>query len=1137
MLKRRLLALWLSALMAVSPILSPVAAYAETLNEQEQIAETLSLLEDSSSDEQESAGDTAATDDLVPSETVVSEEAKTLESTVAADGGESDAAPDEETDVPLDNIEYVYIDQQVIELGEDEYVSVGFADEAGVLETAQLQFVDSNGNAYACDASAVDANAALFSINFADQDQALSYTLAKLTYTVEGSDEQLSIDFSKDTNSENCYCFDYVTAETAQALSGSSEDGVTAMYADEDGNFQAADSVEEAIELADEAGVAEGYNADEGIAVVSLDDEVSVASVESATRENYLIVAIDAGHGGNDGGAYANGVTEADANWSIANALKDELSTYAGVTTYMVRTSTSDNPSVQERVDRAHAIGADVLVSVHNNSADTSSANGFEILVPNSSSYNATSRDEAKALASKIEAQLAKLGLHDRGFVVKDYPSGYSSSTYADGSTADYYGIVRYARKYGMPGIIVEHAFVTNESDAAKLRDASFLKKLGVADATGVAQQYNLGKDSTAKATASVAVKAHVSNLGWENAVYDGKVSGTTGKGMGMEAFTLSLLNSAASAGSVTYRANVRGSWQGWVTSGQTAGTTGKGTAMQAMQIKLTGNAATKYDIYYRVHSAEVGWLGWAKNGESAGTSGYGYDMQAVEVVLVAKGSSAPGSTSGAYRVKGDEPMTLTYRAHVSDLGWLSYVSDGQTAGTTGRALAVEALQFSLADAKYSGDIQCSAHVQDIGWMDPVGIGSVSGTTGRAKHVEAVRISLTGELAEHYDVWYRVHSANYGWLGWAKNGDAAGTQGYNYQAEAVEVRLVEKGGSAPGSADGAFREKPMTLTYRAHVSDLGWLSYVSDGQTAGTTGRALAVEALQFSLADAKYSGDIQCSAHVQDIGWMDPVGIGSVSGTTGRAKHVEAVRISLTGELAEHYDVWYRVHSANYGWLGWAKNGDAAGTQGYNYQAEAVEVRLVEKGGSAPGSADGAFREKDAVDPRAEELILGLSQKTPAEMAALYTKLNKSYPSATYAPRGAASIDEFCKIIYEEANAEGVRAEVVFAQAMHETGWLQFGGSVKVEQCNFAGLGAVDATTGGATFTDVRTGIRAQVQHLKAYASTDGLQYEVVDPCYNNVVECGYLGKAPYLTDLNGKWAVPGDGYGQSIKSIMNQI
>lgn len=265
----------------------------------------------------------------------------------------------------------------------------------------------------------------------------------------------------------------------------------------------------------------------------------------------------------------------------------------------------------------------------------------------------------------------------------------------------------------------------------------------------------------------------------------------------------------------------------------------------------------------------------------------------------------------------------------------------------------------------------------------------------------------------------------------------------------------------------------------------------------------------------------------------MDPVGTGSVSGTTGRAKHVEAVRISLTGELAEHYDVWYRVHSANYGWLGWAKNGESAGTQGYNYQAEAVEVRLVEKGSDAPGSTDGAFREKGSSSSRTGELIMGSSQKSAAQMASLYKRLGKVYPADVYSSRGASTIDEFCQIVYEEANAEGVRAEVVFSQAMLETGWLQFGGSVKAEQCNFAGLGAVKITSEGVKFPDVRTGIRAQVQHLKAYASTDALVNACVDPRFDLVTR----GVATDLADLNGRWAVPGTGYGQSIKSIMDQI
>ena len=89
-----------------------------------------------------------------------------------------------------------------------------------------------------------------------------------------------------------------------------------------------------------------------------------------------------------------------------------------------------------------------------------------------------------------------------------------------------------------------------------------------------------------------------------------------------------------------------------------------------------------------------------------------------------------------------------------------------------------------------------------------------------------------------------------------------------------------------------------------------------------------------------------------------------------------------------------------------------------------------------------------------------------------------------------------------EEANKEGISVEVAFAQAMHETGWLQFGGSVKIEQFNFAGLGATDGGGKSADFSvygeeGVRMGIRAQIQHLKAYATADPLNKKCVDDRY----------------------------------------
>lgn len=143
---------------------------------------------------------------------------------------------------------------------------------------------------------------------------------------------------------------------------------------------------------------------------------------------------------------------------------------------------------------------------------------------------------------------------------------------------------------------------------------------------------------------------------------------------------------------------------------------------------------------------------------------------------------------------------------------------------------------------------------------------------------------------------------------------------------------------------------------------------------------------------------------------------------------------------------------------------------------------------------------------------IMGRSDTTVAQMINMFNEKNKPYPGV-YASKGAATINDFCKILMQEADAEGVRAEVVFAQAMHETGWLQFGGDVSPEQCNFAGIGATGGVPGNS-FVDVREGLRAQVQHLKAYASTEPLNQERVDPRFNYVSR----GCAPTVEDLGGK-------------------
>ena len=172
---------------------------------------------------------------------------------------------------------------------------------------------------------------------------------------------------------------------------------------------------------------------------------------------------------------------------------------------------------------------------------------------------------------------------------------------------------------------------------------------------------------------------------------------------------------------------------------------------------------------------------------------------------------------------------------------------------------------------------------------------------------------------------------------------------------------------------------------------------------------------------------------------------------------------------------------------------------------------------------------------------IMGETTVTVEQMVKFYESSGHTYPSVELGAGGAPSIEEFCRLYYEEAVAEGVRAEVAFCQAMQETGWLQFGGIVQIGQFNFAGIGALDGNAAGncASFADVRTGIRAQIQHLKAYGSKEDLVNAQVDPRFHLVKR----GVAPYVEWLGMKENPEGVGwasapqYGYSIVSKIRQL
>ena len=75
----------------------------------------------------------------------------------------------------------------------------------------------------------------------------------------------------------------------------------------------------------------------------------------------------------------------------------------------------------------------------------------------------------------------------------------------------------------------------------------------------------------------------------------------------------------------------------------------------------------------------------------------------------------------------------------------------------------------------------------------------MSGTQGQALRLEGISIELYGEVAEYYDVYYRVHAQDIGWLSWAKNGEYAGTAGRSARLEGIQIVLVPKGDPAPSS--------------------------------------------------------------------------------------------------------------------------------------------------------------------------------------------------------------------------------------------------------------------------------------------------------------------------------------------------
>ena len=395
--------------------------------------------------------------------------------------------------------------------------------------------------------------------------------------------------------------------------------------------------------------------------------------------------------------------------------------------------------------------------------------------------------------------------------------------------------------------------------------------------------------------------------------------------------------------------------------------------------------------------------------GEDAGN----YEVESVEITLTRKACTHPttkwivdkeatvdaeGSrhkectvcktvlaTETIAKLKAQTPdVTICYTTHVQTYGWQGdennankWFANGKMAGTSGKAKRLEGIKIRVYGNDNLG-IQYTTHCQSYGWLPWSANGEMNGTEGEAKRLEAIKIQLTGADKEKYDVYYRVHAQSYGWLAWATNGAPAGTAGLAKRLEAIQIVIVKKGESfdhAIGNIQSArgeayiasstananpvvTGENNVNVEYRTHVQSFGWQGWKYNGVMSGTSGKAKRLEGINIKLTNKPYSGSIVYMTHVQSIGWQGNENNvntwfrdGQMAGTSGRAKRLEAIRIALTGEMAEHYDVYYRVHAQTYGWLAWAKNGEAAGTAGLSKRLEGIQIVLVPKGGAAPAN------------------------------------------------------------------------------------------------------------------------------------------------------------------------------------------
>lgn len=407
------------------------------------------------------------------------------------------------------------------------------------------------------------------------------------------------------------------------------------------------------------------------------------------------------------------------------------------------------------------------------------------------------------------------------------------------------------------------------------------------------------------------------------------------------------------------------------------------GTA-KVVSLSWSGDPTPSYNSYYEAQASGFSptplsyTYQWLRDGAAiSGATTKEYlsspadDGHQVSVRVTARGPRMnPRSVTSTPFTVGKREMDVSFGVKGVGTRWNEFcycgAHNGDVVGWADGSRAVEALIAHPSSTSYgarlappTGDeyydpgtalwFEMEGYVQGRGWegLKRKNTTYYVGSVGENRRLEAFRIKPAGPHASFYDVWYRTYVPKYGWLGWAKDGANTGTRGFGYPIERVQLRVLPEGTriSASGTGNAPFYDKATQsqVAVQGYLQPTGWRPRVHGGTTAGLVRTDQRLNAVRVDV-DGRYSGGVQVAAKVQGDGWRPYVGNDRVAGTY-RANRTSAYKMRLTGEMANRYDIYYRVHVAGTGWLGWARNGAAAGTQSYSYRNTAVQVVIVKKG------------------------------------------------------------------------------------------------------------------------------------------------------------------------------------------------